>query len=121
MPLVVLSPSGGTGLPEGSPQYRYEVRLSLDPQGYPDPKAWYADPAPWPARRFWPDQGLMDGDVIYDEDSGWALRFFRRDDSPIDAPIQAVIRGSGPCRPGENLTITEPDGRDFAWRIVGVD
>jgi hypothetical protein len=120
MPLVVLSPSGGTGLPEGSPEHRYEVQLALDPQGFPDSKAWLDDPATWPARRFWPGQGLMDGDVIYDPDMGWALRFFRRNDNPIDAPIQAVIRSSAPCRPGENVTIAEPDGREFAWRIVGV-
>jgi hypothetical protein len=120
MPLVVLSPSGGTGLPEGSPEYRYEVQLTLDPQGFPDPQAWHSDPNSWVARRFWPGQGLMDGDVVYDPDMGWALRFFRRDDSPVDAPIQAVIRSGAPCRPGENVTITEPDGQEYAWRIVGV-
>ncbi|WP_426956167.1 hypothetical protein [Muricoccus radiodurans] len=120
MPLVVLSPGGGTGLPEGSPEHRYELRLTLDPQGYPDPAAWQADPEPWPARRIWPGQGLMEGDVQYDPDEGWALRFFRRDDSPVDAPLHAVLRSRSPCRPGETVTIAEPDGREYAWRIVGV-
>jgi hypothetical protein len=120
MPLVVLSPSGGTGLPEGSPEHRYELQLTLDAQGYPDADAWLADKATWPARRFWPGEGLMDGDVIYDPDSGWAMRFFRRDDSPVDAPIHAVLRRTGPFRPGENVTIAELNGREYAWRIVGV-
>ncbi|MBP0444416.1 hypothetical protein J8J14_06450 [Roseomonas sp. SSH11] len=120
MPLVVLSPSGGGGLPEGSPEHRYEVTLTLDHQGFPDPNAWREDAAMWPARRFWPGQGLMDGDVLYDPDMGWALRFFRRDDNPVDAPLQAVIRGRAPCRPGETVTISEPDGSEYAWRIVGV-
>ena len=120
MPLLLLSPSGGTGLPEGSPDHRYEIRLALDARGFPDSAAWMADQDSWPAKRFWPGEGLMEGDVLYDPDDGWALRFFRRDDSPVDAPLQAMIRGVAPCRPGENVTITEPDGREYAWRIVGV-
>ncbi|WP_376099813.1 hypothetical protein ACE7GA_12430 [Roseomonas sp. CCTCC AB2023176] len=120
MPLIVLSPSGGTDLPEGSPEHRYEVELGLDPQGFPDIQAWLADPDSWVARRRWPGEGLMDGDVIHDDDMGWALRFFRRDDNPVDAPIHSVLRRTAPCRPGEVVTIAEPDGREHAWRIVGV-
>lgn len=121
MPLIMLSPSAGTGLPEGSPEHRYEVELCLDPQGFPDLQAWLDDPHSWIARRWWPGEGLMDGDVIHDDDSGWALRFFRRNDNPVDAPIHSVLRRTAPCRPGEVVTIAEPDGREHSWRIVGVE
>ena len=120
MPWIILSPSGGSGLPEGSPEHRYEMELSLDGQGQPSAAAWLADPAPWKARRIWPRDGLMEGDVQYDPDLGWALRFFRRDDSAADAPLHAVIRGKGRLRPGENVTIAEPDGKENSWRVVSV-
>lgn len=120
MPLITLSPSGGAGLPEGSRAHRYEVMLGLDRQGYPDIQAWLDDPDTWVARRWWPGEGLMDGDVIHDDDSGWALRFFRLNDNPVDAPIHAVLRRTAPCRPGEVMTIAEADGTENSWRIVGV-
>ena len=120
MPWIILSPSGGPGLPEGSPEHRYELKLLLDAQGQPSAEAWLADPEPWPARRFWPRDGLMEGDVQYDPDLGWALRFFRQGDAAADAPLHAMIRGNIRLRPGENITLVEPDGQENAWRIVGI-
>lgn len=121
MPTIVLSPGGGAGLPEGSPEHRYEIAMELDGNGQPDTPAWAEAPAPWPARRFWPGDGLMQGEALWDEDTGWHLRFYSRDDNPVDAPIQSVLRNNGPYRPGEFMTITEPDGAEYSWRIVGVE
>ncbi len=120
MPWIILSPSGGPGLPEGSPEYRYEFQLSLDQNGHPSVEAWLADAEPWRARRFWPRDGLIDGDVQYDPDLGWALRFFRQERDAADAPLHAVIRGNVRLRPGENVTIVEPDGQENAWRVVSM-
>ncbi|MFT8244053.1 hypothetical protein [Roseomonas sp. BN140053] len=120
MAWVTLSPSGGPGLPEGSPEHRYEICLTLDPHGQPSADAWLADGEPWPARRYWPGEGLIEGDVQYDPDLGWALRFFQRPDRAIDAPLHAMIRGNVRWRPGENVTIAEPDGQENAWRVVNV-
>lgn len=120
MAWIILSPSGGPGLPEGSPQHRYELSIALDAQGMPSAESWEADTAPWPARRLWPGEGLMEGDVQYDPDLGWALRFFRGGDRADDAPLHAVMQGQMRFRPGENVTIAEPDGQENAWRVVSV-
>ena len=120
MPWIILSPSGGSGLPEGSPEHRYELQLSLDGQGQPSETAWLADAQPWQARRIWPGDGFMEGDVQYDPDLGWALRFFRQGENAADAPLHAMIRGNVRLRPGENVTIMEPDGGENAWRVVSV-
>ncbi len=121
MPTIVLSPGGGSGLPEGSPEHRYEIQMELDGQGRPDVEVWEGAPAPWPARRFWPGDGLMQGEVFHDDDTGWHLRFYSRDDGPVDAPISSVLRNSGSYRPGEFVTVSEPDGAEYSWRIVGVE
>ena len=123
MALLILSPSGGTGLPEGSREHRYEITLTLGPDGLPSPGAWQADPDPWPARRLWPGEGLSEGDVQYDEDLGWALRFFRRGgqaSAAMDAPLHAVMQLRARLRPGENVTLVEADGQEHAWRVVGL-
>ncbi|MFC0410018.1 hypothetical protein [Roseomonas elaeocarpi] len=120
MALVILSPSGGPGLPEGSPEHRYEINLTLDGGGLPSAEAWQADPAPWLARRIWPGDGLSEGDVQYDPDLGWTLRFFRQPGAADDAPLHAMIQGHLRLRPGEHVTIVEPDGRSNSWRVVGV-
>ena len=120
MPWIILSPSGGPGLPEGSPEHRYEMSLVLDEQGQPSASAWLADPEPWQARRIWPVDGLMEGDVQYDPDLGWALRFVRQGDNAVDAPLHAMIQGHVRLRPGENVTVVEPDGRMNGWRVVSI-
>ncbi len=120
MPKITLVMASGPGFPEGSEAHRYEVQLALDAQGQPDAAAWHADPAPWRARRIWPGEPETEGDVLYDPDTGWALRFFRGGADAPDAPLHHLRHIPGPMRPGEVLTIEEPDGRGYAFRIVGV-
>lgn len=117
---VVLALVNGPGFPEGSPEHRYELRVRLDPRGCLDAQAWHADPAPWPVRRLWPGEPERDGDVQHDPDDGWSLRLFRAEAEGPDAPLHHVFETRGPMRPGEYVTITEPDGRDYGFRIVGV-
>lgn len=140
---VTLAMAHGPGFPEGSPEHRYELRVILDSRGALDPGAWAADPEPWPARRLWPGEPERRGDVQYDPDSGWSLRLFGGAAAPgggdgrtarqacgeaepgaaadlSDAPLQQFLQVPGTMRPGEYLLITEPDGREYGYRIVGV-
>ena len=102
MPKVTLVLASGPGFPNGDPECRYEIDVTLDGTGRLDPEAWYADPSPWPARRHWRDEWPRDGDVQLDEETGaWSLRFFPK-----------------PGEAGEAARVLDPHTRDL---VVGRD
>ena len=119
MPKVTLVLASGPGFPNGDPECRYEIEVTLDGTGHLDREAWFADANPWPARRYWRDEWPRDGDVQLDEETGaWSLRFFPKPGEASEAPPYEIVRTNVPMRPGEYLTIREPDGREYAFRIV---
>jgi hypothetical protein len=118
--LVTLSLAAGPNFPVGCVDHRYEIELALDAAGQPDGKAWEGDPAPWRARRYRPEGPPEQGDVQYDGENGWFIRFSGSLAERFDAPEARFDPGSSPIRPGEYVTITEPDGGVFDYRIVGV-
>lgn len=117
---VTLALAAGPGFPEGSPEHRYEIELALDAGGRPDAAAWAADPEPWRARRIRPDAAPLHGDVQHDPDHGWSIRFFEAAADGPDAPESRFDCGPDPVRPGEHVTVTEPDGTAFDYRVVGI-
>ena len=86
-------------------------------------------------RRLWPGEPERQGDVHHDPDSGWSLRLFQGGagraegegavrsgargaaGDPADAPLQQMFGSPGPMRPGEYVTITEPDGREYGVQV----
>jgi hypothetical protein len=122
MARIELVLAGGPGFPDGSPDHRYVLEVALTPGGQLDDEAWFADPAIWPAERIWPGDHRP-GDVQFDRDTGWWLSFQPKNDAAAEAdsaPLQTPIRGTGPFRPGEYVTIREPDGTEYPYRVVGV-
>jgi hypothetical protein len=117
---VLLALAAGPGFPEGCPEHRYEIALALDAAGRPDGAAWAADPTPWRARRIVPEAAPLEGDVQFDPDTGWSIRFFNAAAEGPDAPETAFATGTEPVRPGEYVLVTEPDGGEFTYRVVGV-
>lgn len=122
MPRVTLVMVPEPGLPQdaGAPAPRYELDLRLDAQGLPDAEAWRRGTAPWPARGEWPGRPPVEGDVQYDPDTGWALRFFPAEAQAPDAPLHELVQLPSSMRPGELVRIREPSGVEHAWRIVSV-
>jgi hypothetical protein len=121
MPMVTLVVAAGPGFPQGSPDRRYEIGVALTPGGHLDVEAWHADPRPWPARRIWPGAPAQEGDVQYDPDTeGWFIRLLPALASASDVPLHAQMRNVGQLRPGEYVTIREPDGTEYSYRVVGV-
>jgi hypothetical protein len=122
MPKVELVLATGPGFPQGSPAHRYTLEVGLTPGGLLDEAAWWADPALWPAERNWPgDQ--RGGTVQLDAETGWSLQIDAGPGPVADAhnaPLHAVIRNVGQLRPGEYVTIREPDGIEYAYRVVHV-
>ena len=117
---VMLVLAAGPGLPGGSTEHRLEIELALDAAGRPDGAAWTADPVPWRARRIAPGEEPVTGAVQYDPDTGWSIRFYGAAADSPDAPESGFDAGSEPVRPGEYMTITEPDGATLSYRVVGV-
>ena len=119
MAKVTLVLASGPGFPQGDPECRYEMDVSLDATGHLDREAWSADPKPWPARRHWRNEWPHDGDVQLDEETGrWSLRFFPKPGEAGEAPPHEIVRTNVPMRPGEYVTIREPGGRELSFRIV---
>jgi len=117
---VTLAMAPGPGFPEGSPDHRYVLALALDHDGRPDAAAWISDATPWPAMRFRPAETDTHGDVQWDEDSGWSLRFFNQADDRSDAPTTGLVVHEG-LRPGAYVTVNEPEGEARSFRVVGVE
>jgi len=117
---VTLALAAGPGFAEGSPDHRYEIELALDATGRPDAAAWAATAEPWRARRIRPDAAPLRGDVRHDPDHGWSIRFFEAAADGPDAPEARFDCGPDPVRPGEHVTVTEPDGTGFDYRVVGI-
>lgn len=117
---VLLALAAGPGFPEGSPEHRYEIELVLDQAGWPDATAWTADPAPWRAWRIAPEATPAEGDVQFDPDDGWSIRFYRAVADSPDAPETRFQCGPDPVRPGGYMTVSEPDGVEYSYRVVGV-
>ncbi|MGX9964274.1 hypothetical protein ACVFYP_13170 [Roseomonas sp. F4] len=105
--------------PQGHEGHRIIFSVALDAQGEPDPAAYLADPAPWPARREAPEAPPLFGDVVHEEE-GWALRLAVPGESLDEAPLFRLQGLSGWLRPGSIVTIKEPDGSAAAWRVVAV-
>jgi hypothetical protein len=111
---VTLVPAWDPGeAAEGAARISFDV--VLDPRGRPDLAAWHADPEPWPAQRATNDGEPETGDVAHDQD-GWQLRFPADPDGPA-LRLHGLDLG---LRPGEVLTLAEPDGPERPWRVVGL-
>ena len=119
---VTLVRTWSPGSPDGAGEARIVFAMALDAQGQPDAAAWLADPATWPARWEGAKGGAggttLAGDVTHDED-GWSLRFFSDAAAGPDAPMHRILNLGAP-RPGDVLTIRAPEGREEAWRVVGI-
>jgi hypothetical protein len=114
MQQISLRLASGPGLPEGDPFWGLELTAVLTPEAQIDAIAWELDPEPWPARRFWPDRDDWHGELIRAADA-WALRAKQDDNEPL-----WLLEGKL-FRPGEYVTIRQPDGEEWVFRTVGVD
>jgi hypothetical protein len=102
--------------PQGSASRAYLLRLPLDDDGLINETELRALPARATVRRFWPNEPDMAGYVIRTP-RGWAFsyRVGEEDDEAI-----FHLETHHLCT-GEYITLTEPDGRQFPFRVASVD
>jgi hypothetical protein len=99
--------------PAGSASRAYMLRLPLLDDGLIDETAIRANPGMASVRRFWPNEPDQHGYVIRRGD-GWAFSYAVGDDD--DEGVYHLE--SHPLRPGEYVTLTEPDGGRLPFRVV---
>jgi hypothetical protein len=101
--------------PRGSPSRSYLLRLPLHEDGLIDEASLQAAPARATVHRFWPNEPDLAGYVIRTA-GGWALshEIGEEDDEAI------FHLESHPIRLGENIILTEPDGRRLPFRVAEI-
>lgn len=102
--------------PNGSASRAYLLHLPLNGEGLVDDDMFKRSPALATVRRHWPNERDRSGYVIRKTD-GWAFSYALGDAD--DESLFHLERH--PLRPGEYVTITEPDGDRLPYRIVAVE
>lgn len=107
------------GFPEGSALRGYEFVAPLTPDGHIDATAWRAPEtrAKCRVRRFWDGEPDRDGELIHTRKREWAFSYAPgEDDDEAFAKLDRHL-----VKLGEYLTVREPGGDAFTFRIAGVE
>jgi hypothetical protein len=111
--LVRLELARTAEFPEGSASRAYMLRVPLDAAGLIDAKALAKRPAMGTVRRFWPNEPDQTGYLIHNGE-GWSFSYAIGDDDD-----EKVYHLEGhPLRTGNYVTITEPDGSRYPFRVA---
>lgn len=99
--------------PDGSPGRGYLLHLPLDAHGVIDEATRMAAPGRALVHRFWPGEPDANGYVVRTP-SGWAFSY-----RPGEEDDEALFRlDRHAFRPGEYVTLTEPDGERLPFRVA---
>jgi hypothetical protein len=99
--------------PQGSASRAYLLRLPLSDADLIDAKAVAQNPAMATVRRFWPNEADQRGYVVRSS-KGWAFSYALGEDDDENL----FHLESHPLRPGNYVTVTEPDGERYPFRVV---
>lgn len=102
--------------PAGSPSRAYLLRLPLRADGSIDEEAVMQRPGMATVRRFWANEPDRQGYLIKGKGT-WAFSYQRgeQDDENL------FHLEAHPLLPGEYITLTEPDGRRFPFKVAAVN
>jgi len=110
--------------PKGSAGRSYLIRLPLTDDGAIDSQALEFHPARATVRRYWPNQADMVGYLV-PTPAGYAIRFESNGLNP-DADSKAAANqdqilfrlGDDAISVGDEIFLTEPDGKEARFRIA---
>jgi hypothetical protein len=124
--IVRLELASNWEFPRGSASRSYLIRLPLNEDGAIDRDTLESQPARATVRRYWPNQADMLGYLVHTQ-PGYAIRY-EMNESRLNGG--AHFKGNGPpglvqfaadaIKIGEEIFLTEPDGREARFRIAGV-
>lgn len=99
--------------PDGSAAHSYLLRLPLDAEGVVDLATAHAAPERCTVLRSWPDEPDTHGYLRHGR-RGWVFSY-----APGEADDEAIFHlETHPLRPGDYVTITEPDGARLCFRVA---
>jgi hypothetical protein len=101
------------GFPNGSASRAYLLHLPLDNEGLLDEDALSRQPALATVRRHWPNERDRSGYLVR-KGRGWAFSYALGEADDEDLFHLETHR----LKPGEYVTITEPDGEKLPYRVV---
>jgi hypothetical protein len=99
--------------PDGSASRAYMLRVPLDQAGLIDEPALKRRPAMATVRRFWPNEADQTGHVMRNR-KGWVFSYVVGDEDDQ----QVFHLENHPLRIGEYVTLTEPDGERYPFRVT---
>ena len=112
--------------PRGSAGRSYLIRLPLGDDGAIDMATLESHPARATVRRYWPNQADMLGYLVRTP-MGYAIRYepsgTRRNGQPESGQKrdqQLFQFGAEAIKVGEQISLTEPDGRELQFRIASL-
>jgi len=113
--------------PKGSAGRSYLIRLPVTEEGMIDAATLSAHPTRATVRRFWPNEADALGYLV-NSPSGFAIRYEPNDTKKLNGAAQANGHGepqlfqfgAGSIKVGEQISLTEPDGRELRFRIASL-
>ncbi len=102
--------------PEGNRDRGYEFQAPLTAEGHIDVELFHREQARCKVRRFWPGEDDKVGTLHHTRHRTWAFSY-----APGEEDDEAFYRlDNHVFRIGEYVTIHEPDGRDYTFRVATV-
>ena len=99
--------------PDGSASRAYMLRVPLDADGLIDEAALKKRPAMATVRRFWPNEADQTGHLVRNG-RAWVFSYAIGEDDDE----QVFHLDHHPLRVGEYVTLTEPDGARYPFRVT---
>ena len=101
--------------PRGSVGRTYLIRLPLTDDGKIDPASLDAQPTYATVRRYWPNEADMVGSFVRTP-LGFAIRY----EMNGNGKPRLFDFGAEAIKVGEQIMLTEPDGRELQFRVASL-
>lgn len=123
--LIRLELASSWEFPRGSAGRSYMIRLPLSDEGTIDGATLESQPACATVRRYWPSQADMLGHLVQTPE-GYAIRYEPNGSKPkgnneANGQLGQLLEfGAEAIKVGEQIFLTEPDGRKLRFKIASV-